>query len=57
MEYKHRFKEQIEVLQAYNMGVLFRNSPGATAQEISALGLDAEIEADVEKAPVSARGK
>ena len=55
--YKQRFKEQIEVLEAYNGGLLFGNSPGATAGEIATLGLDAEIGADVEKAQVSARGK
>ena len=56
-EYKQRFKDQIEVLEAYNGGVLFGNSPGATAQEIARLGLDAEIRADVEKAQVLSRGK
>ena len=50
LEYKQIFKEQIEVLEAYKGGVLFRNSPGATAREISTLVLDAEIESDVEKA-------
>ena len=47
MEYKKRFKEQIEVLEAYNGEVLFRNSPGATAREIEQLGLDAESADDV----------
>ena len=56
-EYKQRFKEQIEVLEAYNGGVLFGNRPGATAWEITTLGLDAEFEGDVEKAQVLARGK
>ena len=51
------FKENIEVLDAYNRGVLFGNSPEAMAGEITTLRLDAEIEADVEKAQVSARGK
>ena len=46
-EYKQRFKDQIEVLEAYNGGVLFGNSPGATAREIATLGLDAEIKGDV----------
>ena len=50
MDYKQHFKAQIEVLEAYNRGVLFGNSPGAKAREITALGLDAEIGADVEKA-------
>ena len=57
LEYKQTFKEQIEVLEAYNGGVLFGNSPGATAREISTLGLDADIKGDVEKAQASARGK
>ena len=57
LEYKQRFKEQIEVLEAYNGGFLLGNSPGATAQEIATLGLDAEIEGDMEKARVLARGK
>ena len=57
MEYKKIFKEKIEVLEAYNGGVLFGNSPGATAREITTLGLDAEIKGDVEKAQASARGK
>ena len=56
-EYKQRFKEQIKVLEAYNGGVLFGNSPEATEREIATLGLDAEIEADVEKSQVPARGK
>ena len=55
--YKQRFKEQIEVLEAYNRGVLFSNSPGAMAREITTLGLDAEIKAYVEKSQMSARGK
>ena len=46
-KYKQQFKEQIEVLEAYNGGVLFGNSPGATAREIATLGLDVEIGADV----------
>ena len=45
------------MLEAYNRGVLFGNSPGATAREIATLGLETEIRADVEKAQVSARGK
>ena len=46
-EYKQRFKEQIEVLEAYNGGVLFGNRPGATAREIATLGLNAEMEGDI----------
>ena len=57
LEYKQRFKEQMEVLEAYNWGFLFEKSPGSTEQEIATLGLDAEIRGDVEKAQVSARGK
>ena len=37
--------------------VLFGNIPGARAIEIAKLGLDAEIEMDVEKAKMSAKGK
>ena len=57
LELKKRFKEQIGVLEAYNGGVLFGNIPGATAREIAAPVLDAEIERNVEKAQTSARGK
>ena len=49
-EYKQRFKEQIEVLEAYNGGVLFGNSLGAMARDIATLELDVEIGYDVEKA-------
>ena len=49
LEYNQRFKEQIEVLKAYNGGVIFGNSPGETARDIATLGLDAEIEGDVKK--------
>ena len=41
-EYKQRFKEQIEVLEAYNGEVLFVNSLGDTAREIAMLGLDTD---------------
>ena len=44
-------------MEAYNGGVLFGNSPRATAREIATLGLDAEIEGDVENTQTSARGK
>ena len=57
LDYKQRFKEQIEVLEAYNGGVLFGNRPGATAREIATLGLDAGIKGDVEKAQASASRK
>ena len=57
LEYKKCFKEQIEVLEAYNRGVLFGNNTGATAREIATLGLDADIGADVEKAQTLARRK
>ena len=56
-EYGQRFKEQIEVLEAYSRGVLFENSLGGTAREIATLGLDADIEANVGKSQVSERGK
>ena len=45
------------MLEACNRGVLFGNIPEATEREIATLGLDAEIEADVEKSQVPARGK
>ena len=57
LEYKQQFKEQIELLEVYNRGVLFRNSPGATTRKIAILGLNVETEGDVEKAQVSARGE
>ena len=56
-EYKQRFKEQIEVFEVYNRGVLFGNRPEATAQDIAILGLNAETKGDVEKTQVLARGK
>ena len=56
-QYKQRFKEQIDVLEAYNGGFLFGNIPGATSREIAMMGLNVETEGDVEKAQVSARGK
>ena len=57
LEYKKSFKEQIEVLEAYNRGVIFGNSLGATAQEIAMLGLDVESEGNVQKAQISERRK
>ena len=57
LEYKQRFKEHIEVLEAYNWWVLFGNSLGATEREIAMLGLNEEIKGDVEKAQVSSRGE
>ena len=56
-EYKQRFKEKIELLEAYSRGVLFGNRPGATAREIATLGLDTQTEGNVEKAQVLSRGK
>ena len=56
-EYKQRFKEQIEVPKAYNGGVLFVNSPRATAREIKLLVLDEENADGMEKAQTSVRGK
>ena len=54
---KQRFKEQIEVLESYNGGVLFGNRPGTTARDITIMGLDAETKGDVEKSQILARGK
>ena len=45
------------MLEAYNGGVLFGNSLGATARDIVILGLNAETKSDVEKAHILARGK
>ena len=45
------------MLEAYNGGVLFRNIPGATAQAIATMGLNADTKGDVEKAQILARGK
>ena len=44
-------------MEEYNGGVIFGNSPGATAREIAILGLNAETEGELEKAQISARGK
>ena len=46
-EYKQHFKEQINVLEAYNGGLLFGNIPGPTARNIVLLGLNAETAGDV----------
>ena len=46
-----------DVLEAYNGGVLFGNSPGAMAREIAMLGLTAETIGDVKNVQVAARGK
>ena len=54
-DYKQRFKENIEVLEAYNGGVLIGNSLRATVREITLLGLNTEIADDVEKAHILAR--
>ena len=56
-EPKQNFKEHIEVLEAYNGGVLFGNSPGATALEIAMLVLKVKTKGDAEKAQVSERRK
>ena len=45
------------MLEAYNGGFLFGNSPGSMEREFAIMGLDADIEGDVEKAQTSARGK
>ena len=57
LEYKQRFKEQMEVLEAHNRGFLFGHSPGATAREIAMLGMNTETKGDVEKVQVLARGE
>ena len=44
-------------MEAYNGGVLFRNSLGATARDITILVLDADTEGDVEKAQILERVK
>ena len=56
-EYKQWFKGQIEVMEAYNGGVLFGNILGATAREIATLGLDIEIGGDMEKITGVGKGK
>ena len=56
-EYKQRFKEQIRVLEAYNVGVLFGNIPGAKAREIALLGLNTKTKGNVEKSQIPDRGK
>ena len=45
------------MLEEYNRGVLFGNSPGATACKITLLGLNMETEGDVDKSHILARGK
>ena len=45
------------MLEEYNGGVLFGNSPGATACKITLLGLNMETEGDVDKSHILARGK
>ena len=45
------------MLEAYNGGVLFGNSPGAMARNIVLLGLNTETAGDMEKAQISARGE
>ena len=56
-EYKQHFKEQIEVLEAYNMGVISGNSPGAMAREIAILGIKTDTTGGAKKAQITARGK
>ena len=43
-------------MEAYNGGVLFGNSMGATEREIELLGLNAETAGDMEKAQIFSRG-
>ena len=57
LEYTQRLKEHIEVLEAYNGGVLFSNSTVDTSQKIAKIVRDAEINWDMGKAQVSTRGK
>ena len=57
VEYKRRFQEHLEIIEIYNGGILFGNSPGATAREVKVLGIDTDASKDVEKARVSERGK
>ena len=45
------------MLEAYNGGVLFGNSPGDTAREIKILGLNAETKGGVDKAQIFERRK
>ena len=45
------------MLEAYNGGVLFGNSLGATVRKIALLVLNTEIIDDVEKAQILLRGK
>ena len=56
-EYKQRFKDNIEVLEAHNGGVLFGEISGTTTREIAMLVLNSETKSEVDKAQVSARGK
>ena len=49
-EYNQSFKEKLEVLEAYNRGTLFGNSPGAASREIKLLELDANRKDDFRKA-------
>ena len=44
-------------MEAYNRGVLFGNSPGATVRKIALLGLNMYTAGNVEKAQILARGK
>ena len=57
LDYKQIFKKQIEVLEAYNGGVLFGNSPKPTARDITILELNAETKGGLDKAHILARGK
>ena len=45
------------MLEAYDGGVLLRNSLGATAREIAIMGMNVETKGNVEKAQVLARGE
>ena len=57
-EYKQRFKDQIELFEAYNGGgVLFSNSLGARERKIRLLEINTETVGDVEMAQILARGE
>ena len=56
-EYKQRFKEEIIVLESYNSGVLFGNSPEAGARELALMGINTETVGNKEKAQKLTRGE
>ena len=54
---KQRFKEKIDMLEAYNGGTLFANVPRDPAREVKLLYLDANRKDNVEKARTSERAE